>query len=43
MITADDMFTNIKVCCDINIVPNVLKCRNSGLDPFPYFSSPATN
>jgi len=43
MITADDAFTNIKVCCDINTVPKVFKCRNSGLDPFPYFSFPATN
>jgi len=43
MITADDSFTNIKVCCDISTVLKVFKCRNSGLDPFPYFSFPATN
>jgi len=43
MITADDAFTNIKVCCDINTVPKVFKCRNNGLDPCPYFSFPATN
>jgi hypothetical protein len=43
MITADDAFTNIKVCCYLNRVLKVFNCRNSEFNLFQSFTFHAMN